>query len=64
MATEPEVTLETVRLGAALAGLPLTEAEVEAMLPGVRRTKQMAAAVRALVEANDEPAGVFRPAQA
>lgn len=58
-----QITLEELRTLAQRAGLQLSENELERLLPGVIRARQQAAALRALIGADDEPAGVFSAAR-
>jgi hypothetical protein len=58
-----QITLEELRTLAQRAGLRLSENELERLLPGVIRARQQAAALRALIGADDEPAGVFSAAR-
>jgi hypothetical protein len=59
MPENEEVTPQLVLAEARIVGLPLTEAEAEEMVNGVRRIKAMMKAVQALVDASAEPAPTF-----
>ena len=54
-----EFTIEDLRVLANLAGLTLSDDELQRLLPGVNRSQQQVAALRAIIAAGDEPAGVF-----
>jgi hypothetical protein len=58
---DDEMTVETVRAHAWLVGLPLSDEDAVALVPGARRTRAMAEAVRRLVTPEVEPAAVFAP---
>jgi len=58
-----ELTLDELRFLAQRAGLRLTEDELKRLLPGVVRARRQAAALRALIGVDDEPAGVFGAAR-
>lgn len=59
--TNQQPTLEEAKVIAARAGLPLTEAELQDLLPGLARAKGQIADLRAIIAKTDEPAGVFDP---
>jgi hypothetical protein len=59
MAMNYQVTADSILTHAQSIGLPLSVEEAAKMLVGVRRTREMADAVRRLVGAEVEPAGVF-----
>jgi hypothetical protein len=54
-----EITLEEARFLAQRAGLTLSDAQLQAILPGVNRSKGQMEDLRALIGKNDEPAGAF-----
>jgi hypothetical protein len=54
-----ELTIEDLRVMADLAGLTLSDDELQRLLPGVNRSQQQVAALRAIIVPRDEPAGVF-----
>jgi hypothetical protein len=54
-----ELTIEDLRVMADLAGLTLSDDELQRLLPGVNRSQQQVAALRAIIVPGDEPAGVF-----
>jgi hypothetical protein len=54
-----ELTIEDLRVMADLAGLSLSDDELQRLLPGVNRARRQVAALRAIVAPGDEPAGVF-----
>ncbi len=51
------IGVDEVLAHAAHIGLPLDESEAGALLPGVRRIRQMADEVRALISPDTEPSG-------
>lgn len=57
--TNQQPTLEEAKLMAARAGLPLTEAELADLLPGLARAKSQTADLREIIAKTDEPAGIF-----
>jgi hypothetical protein len=57
---EREITLDNLRLMAQRAGLELDDDELRRLLPGVNRAKKQVAELRALIEAEIEPAATFR----
>lgn len=57
----PEITLDDVRRFAKLAGLNLSEDELQRLVPGVNRAKKQAAELRDIVAAEREPAATFTP---
>ncbi len=60
MTAEPETSVEDVKRAATAAGLQLSDDEAAALLPGVRRMRSMAAALRRIgVGPQLEPAPVF-----
>ena len=54
-----EFTIEDLRVMANLAGLTLSDNDLQRLLPGVNRAQQQVAALRAVIGPGDEPAGVF-----
>jgi hypothetical protein len=54
-----ELTIEGLRIMADLAGLTLSDDDLQRLLPGVNRSQQQIAALRTIVALEDEPAGVF-----
>jgi hypothetical protein len=54
-----EFTIEDLRVLADLAGLNLSDDDLQRLLPGVNRAQQQVAALRAVIGPGDEPAGVF-----
>jgi hypothetical protein len=54
-----ELTIEDLRVMANLAGLTLSDDDLQRLLPGVNRAQQQVAALRAVIAPGDEPAGVF-----
>jgi len=58
---ENEITPELARQMAAAAGLNLSAEEVEKLMVGIQRNRQMAQRVRAIVTPDLEPAPVFDP---
>ena len=54
-----ELTIEDLRAMADLAGLTLSDDELQRLLPGVNRSQQQVAALRTIIVPGDEPAGVF-----
>ena len=54
------MTLETLRLLAAERGLPLTDAELERLLPLVQSTRSLLDALREVPRPETEPAAQFR----
>ena len=54
-----ELTIEDLRVMANLAGLTLSDDDLQQLLPGVNRARQQVAALRAVIAPGDEPAGVF-----
>ena len=54
-----EITLDGLRKLAEIAGLNLSEDELQRLLPGVNRAKRQAAELRTLIAASDEPAPTF-----
>jgi hypothetical protein len=54
-----ELTIEDLRVMADLAGLTLSDNDLQRLLPGVNRAQQQVAALRAVIGPGDEPAGVF-----
>ena len=54
-----ELTIEDLRVMADLAGLTLSDDDLQRLLPGINRAQQQVAALRALIAPADEPAGVF-----
>ena len=63
MASEELPTVESILAGAKHAGLPLSEDEAAELVKGVGRMRDMARAVRALLESTTEPAPVFSPGE-
>lgn len=62
MAIEP--TIETLRILAKQAGLDMTDAELEAVTPGVRRNLAMSETVRKWAALGTEPAtATLKPKQ-
>ena len=61
MTAEDGFTVETVRALLKMAGLPVPEEDIEALVGGARRTRAMAEGVRRLVALEVEPAPVFAP---
>jgi hypothetical protein len=59
--TNGEITLEELRMMARRAGLELAEDELGRLLPGVNRTRKQVTELRALIEAQTEPAAIFNP---
>jgi hypothetical protein len=57
-----EITLDDLRKMAQRAGLQLADDELQRLLPGVNRSKKQVAELRALVEAESEPAATFNAA--
>jgi Asp-tRNA(Asn)/Glu-tRNA(Gln) amidotransferase C subunit len=55
----PEITLDDVRRFAKLAGLNLSEDELQRLVPGINRAKKQAAELRDIVAAEREPASIF-----
>jgi hypothetical protein len=57
-----EVTLEWVKAQAELAGLPLTEDEAKALIPGITRNRAQAQIARSfLTEHETPPSATFDP---
>ncbi len=54
-----KLSLEEARFLATRAGLTLNDAQLQAILPGVNRSKGQMEDIRALIGKNDEPAGAF-----
>jgi len=54
-----ELTIEDLRVMADLAGLTLSDDDLQRLLPGVNRSQQQIAALRTIIVPGDEPAGVF-----
>ena len=54
-----EFTIEDLRVLADLAGLNLSDDDLQRLLPGVKRAQQQVAALRTIIVPGDEPAGVF-----
>ena len=54
-----EFTIEDLWVLADLAGLNLSDDDLQRLLPGVNRAQQQVAALRAVIGPGDEPAGVF-----
>ena len=54
-----EFTIEDLRAMADLAGLNLSDDDLQQLLPGVKRAQQQVAALRTIIVPGDEPAGVF-----
>ena len=61
MTADGEMTVDTVKAHARMVGLPLSDEDAAALVPGARRTRAMAEAVRRLVALETEPAAVFAP---
>jgi hypothetical protein len=61
MTADDDFTVESVRAHLKMAGLPVPEEDIEALVGGARRTRAMAEGVRRLVELQTEPAAVFAP---
>jgi hypothetical protein len=61
MTADDEFTVETVRAHLKMAGLPVPDEDVAALVHGARRTRAMAEGVRRLVSTETEPASVFAP---
>ena len=61
MTADDDFTVETVRAHLKMAGLPVPEADIEALVQGARRTRNMAEGIRRLVALETEPAPVFAP---
>lgn len=55
----PEITLDDVRRFAKLAGLNLSDDELQRLVPGINRAKKQAAELRDIVAAEHEPAAAF-----
>jgi hypothetical protein len=53
--TQDEITVDTLRPLAIRAGLQLTDEELAAVLPGVKRNSEFAAVARKWVERAGEP---------
>lgn len=56
---DQQVTLDEAKVLAARAGLPLTDAELQDLLPGLTRSWSQTADLREMIAKTDEPAGVF-----
>jgi hypothetical protein len=54
-----ELTIEDLRFMADHAGLTLSDDDLQRLLPGVNRSRQQVAVLRAIIAPADEPAGVF-----
>lgn len=54
-----QVSLNQLRELALRAGLKLSDAELQTLLPGVNRTRQQADDLRLLLNSQTEPAGHF-----
>ena len=54
-----EFTIEDLRVLADVAGLNLSDDDLQRLLPGINRAQQQVAALRAIVAPGNEPAGVF-----
>ena len=54
-----EFTIEDLRVLADLAGLTLSDDDLQRLLPGVKRAQQQVAVLRSIIAPGDEPAGVF-----
>jgi len=61
MTADDDFTAETVRAHLKMAGLPVPDEDIEALVGGARRTHAMAEGVRRLVTLDVEPAAVFAP---
>ena len=61
MTADDDFTVESVRAHLKMAGLPVPDADIEALVLGARRTHSMAEGVRRLVALETEPAPVFAP---
>ena len=59
-----KLTMEDLRAMAERAGLTVGEDELQRLLPGVNRSRQQVAELRALIERAGEPAGAFDAATA
>jgi hypothetical protein len=57
-----EFTIEDLRVLADLAGLNLSDDDLQRLLPGVKRAQQQVAVLRAIIAPGDEPTGVFMAA--
>jgi len=56
---EKDVTLEELRILASQTGLKISDAELERLLPALRRSRAQAAQLRELISEGAEPAPVF-----
>jgi hypothetical protein len=61
MTADDDFTVESVRAHLKMAGLPVPDEDIEALVGGARRTRNMAEGVRRLVTPEVEPAPVFTP---
>ena len=60
MTRQEELTTETVQANAAQAGLSLSNDEAQELLNGIKRNRDMAMQVRALVTPASEPRPIFQ----
>ncbi|MGH7845381.1 MAG: hypothetical protein ACREQW_09465 [Candidatus Binatia bacterium] len=56
---EKDMTLEELRIRAGETGLKISDAELERLLPALRRSRAQAAQLRELISDGVEPAPVF-----
>jgi hypothetical protein len=61
--TADETSIDGLRVQAKLAGLELTDEELQELLPGVRRMREGAARIRQVLDPATEPASTFAAVQ-
>ena len=55
-----DLTLDDLRVTAALSGLKLSDDELKLLLTGVNRAKKQTVELRELISLDSEPAGAFK----
>lgn len=53
------LAIDKLRSLSDLAGLELSDGELQRLVPGVKRSKKQVEELRELIKANDEPAAIF-----
>lgn len=53
------LAIDKLRSLSDLAGLDLSDGELQRLVPGVKRSRKQVEELRELIKANDEPAGTF-----
>jgi hypothetical protein len=53
------LAIDKLRSLSDLAGLDLSDGELQRLAPGVKRSRKQVEELRELIKANDEPAGTF-----